>query len=428
MTRRQKRRLIIGICAIILVIFAIERAYNSREEFHVYAEDANNYGIVEAMLTSREKLKDFDYLYMVLEENYPFFKVNERLHGIDWLGNKRKYRRLIRNTKSDAEFYIAMKEILGDLNNSHVDILDGEEFNHMYKNYYLDFASQGSLRELAWFDVFSSPFVMYRYQFEGDLDSIELDKDAVLETKVLVEDELAYMKIDQMPSFDRLEEDFYKIKNFLKDVEDYDKLIIDIRGNKGEENLYWKNIVRLLADKPLSQTYHSFFKRGHMERLDPFRVEYINTIKYLSDKTKEKIPEEIVEDFSFYKIQSISINPRSINHNPSDYIDFKGKIYLLVDDGVYSAAEAFASFAKETGFATLVGETTGGDRVFERTPVVFLPTSKFAIRYARELTINEDGSINMESRTRPHIEVDPTPYEDFNQDKCIQAVIEDGDN
>ncbi len=40
------------------------------------------------------------------------------------------------------------------------------------------------------------------------------------------------------------------------------------------------------------------------------------------------------------------------------------------------------------------------------------------------MRINADGTINMETKTIPHIEVDPTPNEDFTKDKCIQAVIE----
>ncbi len=68
------------------------------------------YGFVEAKLETRLKIKDFEYLYNVLEENYPFFEVNKRQYGIDWLGNKRKYKRLIRNTKTDAEFYEAMEK------------------------------------------------------------------------------------------------------------------------------------------------------------------------------------------------------------------------------------------------------------------------------------------------------------------------------
>lgn len=92
MSKRQKIRLITTVLAIALFIFALERIYNSRDEFHVTAKDASYYGIIEANLTTKEKLQDFEYLYDDLEKNYPFFKVNERLYGIDWLSNKRKYK------------------------------------------------------------------------------------------------------------------------------------------------------------------------------------------------------------------------------------------------------------------------------------------------------------------------------------------------
>ena len=383
--------------------------------------DASHYGIAEANLTTREKLQDFEYLYDVLEQNYPFFKVNERIHGIDWLGNKRKYKRLIRNTKNDAEFYVAMDRILKDLNDGHTNIFNGEGFKRFYKMYY-PYCSQIPF----WDDVFINPYVKNRYKFDGDIESIELYKEPVLETKVLIEDELAYMKIKAMAGdYNIVEEDYIKIKEFLKEIEDNEKLIIDIRGNGGGCDVYWENIVKLLIDEPLNIEYYAFFKDGHRYKYDPYRIQYVAPIKKLDEKALSKFPEEIITDFDFYKTYSIYISPWGISHNPEDDIDFKGKIYLLVDRNNFSSAENFASFAKDTGFATLVGETTGGGKGFEWIPIIYLPKSKFAIRYSRELVMNQDGTINLEMKTIPHIQADPTPHEDFNKDKCIQAVIKD---
>ncbi len=39
-------------------------------------------------LTPEKYLEDFEYMYQVLEENYPFFDVNKRHTGIDWLVKK----------------------------------------------------------------------------------------------------------------------------------------------------------------------------------------------------------------------------------------------------------------------------------------------------------------------------------------------------
>lgn len=421
MTKRQKRRLLITIFTISLIIFTAERAYNSREIFQVKAKDASHYGVVEAMLTTREKLKDFDHLYRVLEENYPFFETNQEENKLDWFKNKRKYKRLIRNTKSDADFYLAMKRILGDLNDFHVDILNGKEFKELYKTYYLESAQDGSLEDLAWFEVFSSPFVMFRYQFDGKIDHIDLYKEGNLETKILKEDEVAYMKIGEMVDLDLVDRDLEGIEDFLKQVRDYEKLIIDIRGNKGGQSLYWERLVGLLTKESLNKDYYSFFKRGHRQKLDPYRVENIDSIRNLEDNILKKLPREIVENFDFYKLQNISIKPL----NPSKDTSFQGKIYLLVDGGVFAEAEAFANFAKATGFATLVGEPTGGGMTFEKVPIVFLPTSKFAIKYSREIVFNKD-SLKLETKTQPDILVDSTPHHDIKKDLCIQAVIKDG--
>ena len=409
MTRKQKRKLITTICAIILSIFAIERIYNCKSEFHVDAMDASHYGIAEAKLTTREKLKDFEYLYDILEKNYPFFEVNKRQNGIDWLGNKRKYKRMIRNTKSDAEFYAAMNEILGDLNNEDMSIFDGEDFKYYYKATYPD-----------WDYTLNNPYVMYRYCFNGDVESIELNEEPVLETKILIKDKLAYMKIKSMDRY-HIDEDYPKIKNFLKEVENYEKLIIDIRGNNGDGDEYWEKVVELLIDKPLDISYYSFYKNVYRDSYNTYGIKGLTNVHQLDEKILEQFPEEVKTDFNLYKTNLIHIDPL-------DDINFNGKVYLLVDKNVFSSAEKFASFAKDTGFATLVGETTGGNRVFEKIPILYLPKSKFIIRFSRELGINADGTINMETKTIPHIQVNPTPNEDFNKDECIQAVIKDGGN
>ncbi|NLY46092.1 MAG: S41 family peptidase [Tissierella sp.] len=430
MNKRQKTRFIIKIILIILlIIFAVERIYNMKDEFRVSALDASDYGITETHLPIWDKLYDFEYLYDVLEENYPFFKVNERLHNIDWLGNKRKYKRIIRNTKNDAEFLVAIDHILKDLNNGHVNVFDGQRYRRYFKNAYLynsKFGDPwGSLRKI---EILSNHHIMGRYNFFGDMDEIEhikLYDDSALETKVLIDNELAYMEIKEMAEFDTAINDQIKIKDFLREISDYDKLIIDIRGNRGGYDSYWNYIVSLLIKEPISYNYYSFFKGDYRHSYNPYRISYLSKINKLEEGILDQFPEEVKTDFNFYRNYTVRINPWLTATNSSDYINFKGKVYLLVDNLVFSASENFASFAKDSGFATLVGETTGGDRVFEVIPFISLPKSRFVIRYSRELGINADGTINMETGTIPHIQVDPTPHEDFTKDQCIQAVIND---
>lgn len=74
MRKRKVRKIVIIVLSIILSLIVAERLYNSRAEFQTTAEDASYYGIIDAKLTTREKLKDFEYLYNVLKENFPFLK------------------------------------------------------------------------------------------------------------------------------------------------------------------------------------------------------------------------------------------------------------------------------------------------------------------------------------------------------------------
>lgn len=412
MSKKKIRRIVFTVLGIILLIISVERLYNSKAEFQTVAEDAAYYGILDAKYSSKEKLKDFEFLYNLLEENYPFFKVNEELHNVNWFENMDKYKRIIRNTKNDAEYFVALNNILKDLNDHNTYILTGDLYRRNYKHYY------PNRREILHYER-----SLARYDFDG---TIKLDPNnnyifhngPVLQTKVLIEDELAYMKIEGM-SYYHIEEDYPKIKGFLKEVEEYNKLIIDIRGNRGGFDRYWENIVELLIDDVHSAQYYSFFKQSSRTVNDVFRVPSIYTVRDLDGKVLEQLPPEIKTDFNYYKNNSVQIAPNGD-------VNFKGKVYLLVDEEVYSSAEKFAAFAKDTGFATLVGDTTGGGMTFADIPMAYMPLSGFIVNYSRELVLNSDGSINMETKTIPHIVIDdPTPNEDFYKDKCIQAVMEE---
>lgn len=81
---------------------------------------------------------------------------------------------------------------------------------------------------------------------------------------------------------------------------------------------------------------------------------------------------------------------------------FRGRIWVLVDESVYSASESFVLFCQQTGFATLVGRTTGGDGIGAMDPVYLqLPNSGILIQYTVPFGLNPDGSSNEEMGTTP---------------------------
>lgn len=135
--------------------------------------------------------------------------------------NKEKYKRIIRNTKNDAEFFVALEYILDDLNNKHVNVFSGYAYKIFYKTFYNYYSKYVDPYEyLSKYDIFSNPEVMHRYNFSGNIEKLEDTpinvSDSGLETKILIEDKVAYMKIENMGHSSSTEEERTQIKSFQK--------------------------------------------------------------------------------------------------------------------------------------------------------------------------------------------------------------------
>ena len=160
------------------------------------------------------------------------------------------------------------------------------------------------------------------------------------------------------------------------------------------------------------------FKEGHREDRNPYKVEDARVTSEMDKEILDNLSADIKDEYTYYKSYDISIDPL-------EDIDFKGDIYLLIDEDLSAQAENFASFSKDTGFAILVGQPTSGNRIFEDIPLLELPNTKFVISYSRELGINKDGSIKRLTKTKPDIEIDSKIDEAFDNDKAVEAVIKD---
>ena len=82
---------------------------------------------------------------------------------------------------------------------------------------------------------------------------------------------------------------------------------------------------------------------------------------------------------------------------------FRGRIWVLVDESVYSASESFALFCQQTGFATLVGSATSGDGIGTDPVFLQLPNSGILVQYTPVFGLNPDGSSNEELGTLPDL-------------------------
>jgi len=221
---------------------------------------------------------------------------------------------------------------------------------------------------------------------------------------ILEADRIAYLRIRSFRrEYEQVDEPV--IRDFLTSVRHYPNLIIDIRGNSGGTVSYWQKLLvaplihrTVAADVFLtirSGQYVQDFLKARIGLGYHFLKVNRGSLAGSLDLPCEMLTERFIEPI---KLPTI-VRPRQPE-------GFFGRIFLLVDDLVYSSAEAFALFARQTDWATLVGTRTGGDGV-GIDPVVFsLPHSGLLVRMAQSLGLNPDGSVNNESGTQPHYYVE----------------------
>lgn len=366
----------------------------------------------KSTLTQREKVEDFLYMYDVIEKSYPYLEVNKRVNNVDWLANKDNYLARIKNTKNDEEFINEFNNILADLNNGHTHLINNSALFELFNDAY---------SKLGWYDFFDDNVVKKRYKDLGETDipnKIFSEEDLIL--KDIVEEKVGYIFLPQMaPRGKSIEEDMNVISKYIKTLENHEAIVIDIRGNSGGSDEYWTEVISRIIPNSYNTSGYILYRDSDIIT-NYIKSRNINT-EDIEDLPKEIVsngPDEIMSEFKYF-----IKNDRLINRK--DSINFKGNIYLLVDNVVYSAAESFSIFCKENDVATVIGETTGGDGG-GYDPILFnLKNSGLIVRMAGDMYLTDSGVCNEEFKTIPdYIIENPKRTNNFSDDKCINKVLE----
>lgn len=182
------------------------------------------------------------------------------------------------------------------------------------------------------------------------------------------------------------------IINFYHQIEDYDYLIIDIRGNPGGNYAGWMDTIvkPLLKNQEIFELYLAY-------RTDDYSNAFRESMGITSQVSKGSFsylpPEVYTDEFEIYNYQHTI--------TPTYEVNFDGEIIVLTDNYVYSAAEGFSLFCKQTGFATIYGTTSGGDGIMEFPTYFTLPNSKLVICISSALGLDHTGHASEEVRTQP---------------------------
>ena len=214
----------------------------------------------------------------------------------------------------------------------------------------------------------------------------------ILNFDIWEDERIAYMKVS---SFDSQLYQYSKaIENFYKQLENYDNFIIDIRGNEGGYYSYWMDLIV----SPLIQEEEEL-EQYLAHRCTPY-VDCFHEAFGLTDKISrdyfDSLPPELYTDN--FQILNFSFIFKLRGEN-----SYNGDIYILTDNLVYSSAESLAHFCKQSGFATVVGTSTGGDGMMVCPLYYVLPNSKLVIQMSSALGLCKCGKANEEARTQPDI-------------------------
>ena len=389
-------------------------------------------------LGTEHKIQDFEFLYKTLDENYPYFDVAKRQTNTDWLSKKKMYLEQIQNTPNDSVYLMTMMSIINELRCPHLYMPIGTSLMlDVYKR-----ATEEKPKYAKWTEVLEKSkeqsyhwqkiwedYTRHSIQTSPKRGLSELTKwedytrhsiqTSQVQTQVinyseslLIEDKIAIMQIKSF-FYDNLANDSARIISFLEKIKNYEYLIIDIQDNGGGSSNYWKKyIVGKMSDTSISFPRHQVAKNGSLNRHfypDFFEEGQITTRQntFFSDTPNE------IFDGSYY------VNSTTDTIMPNNPIPFKGKVFVLINERVVSASDDFAYFCKASKWATVTGVRTMGDGGNIAEPTLFmLPNSGIVIAHPSVVGLNEDGSLNFETRTSPDIEINAN-----NSDERLEKLV-----
>ena len=361
-------------------------------------------------LSKSEMVADFEYLFKELKESYPFFEVLKRKYEVDFLKNHDIYLKKVKDCKNDGEFIKTLSEIMADLHNYHAKIADSAYVESTLKYYSQNWNQPSIYYE---FLNLNRQVVRNRYGIDGVQSNTSAGTvkrkqnkptktDGEANISLESQGDLAILKISQMGDMTNIEKDSKVVDEFLRNKHMYKALVIDIRDNVGGNMEYWKSfLLPKLSKNPKQVINHMFFKDSPKTRLllqdNTLNMESLSNVDISGIRLD--YPEDL-KKFAYYIKDTIAINPDESKRDNG----YEGKIFLLVNEDVFSAAEGFASFVKNTEFATIVGSQTGGDGITLGVINSVLPNSGLVFTYTNTLGYDPTGEINEENPTKPDIE------------------------
>jgi len=223
-------------------------------------------------------------------------------------------------------------------------------------------------------------------------------------TEILVPGRVAYIGVESFMS--NMIDDANILFPFYEEIQNYEHLIIDLRGNLGGLAASFPlNFVAMLIDEPLHFQTTEFFRSSPRTTefyLNPVPLMYgaelyrvMPADEFVRSRDLPYFPGEDLSYLDYVLVWDVFIPPFS------DAIPFRGDIWLLVDEWSASASQMAAVIA-QNGFATIVGEPTSPITGTIHT-YISLPNTGILFRIDLGVTTDPYGRIFEETGVVPHI-------------------------
>lgn len=395
-------------------------------------------------LTTEHFLEDLDYMVYVLENNFALLEVANWAHGVDYrvlADNARAMILTMEEACEDTFVAIMLWNFIPLRGTGHFDIFTPCRYHSLLADFYWGYRGIKAtmnyrLMQTALPYRFYGPRSLNEYPTPFDLALRSLTETygpptnrfwcnlsfngvpserLPYVTKIIEEGRIAYVSAGSMME---IWETQLQLLNFYREVSDYEHLIIDLRGNGGghidkfldfmlkphlEERIIAPTTFHFFMDGPYIRRFGDYLftptiSSGYLTTTEPYRP----AGEVLADNY---LPEANLSDFDRLHYGAASgrfiraIRPASerfANQPPA----FGGRIWLLADHRMTSAAQQAAWYSKETGFATLVGDITGGCMGGPRT-MAFMPNTGI-IFYFDIFYITDSRGRPLEAGTIPH--------------------------
>lgn len=355
-------------------------------------------------LTAQQRMEDYEYFWTTLQDSYPCWGILAR-SGVEPDALYEDYRQMVAASDSDADFYSAIYSILYLMGTSgHLWLVEPEA----YPDYQQSASFLRQAGRTRWAEVLDSPETAQKYEallalsqaMGGDSDTALAAPEqapANVTTMVLPDAGVAYAKIDSFPA--EFSGDQAILEAFYRQISGCTDLILDLTDNSGGAEAYWEqllvapNITQTCSNENIALVRRSENNAPYLDEV--FSAEDFHPISELPQLPRlNETDRALATDFVYI---GHTVEPDGAAQ------PFAGRIWVLVDESVYSASESFAMFCQQTGFATLVGRQTGGDGIGIDPVYLQLPNSGILVQYTPLFGLNPDGSSNEEVGTTPDL-------------------------